>query len=205
MHLVRAADGFRLGFAQAQRPHLARLHQFAHRAHRILDRHRGIDAMLVVEIDHVDAEPLEAGLAGGLHIGRAAVDSVGAARLLRLAELGGEHDLGAPAAGQRLAEQRLVVAPAIHVGTVEEGDAAIERVMDDADRLGVVALAVGAGERHAAEPDREDGERAVAQGAGLCVRVGGHGNPLCFTYRKIIRASQVRIAPFCVGEPFPPI
>ena len=144
--------------------------------------------MLVIEIDHVDAEPLEARLAGGLHVGRAAVDAVGAARLLRLAELGRQHDLGAPAAGQRLAEQGLVVAPAIHVGAVEEVDAAIERVMDDADRLGIVALAVGAGQRHAAEPDGEDGKLAVAEGAGLGVRDGGHGRPLCFACRKIIRA-----------------
>ena len=73
------------------------------------------------------------------------------------------------------AEQFFVVAPAIHVGAVEKGDAAIERMMDDADRLGIVALAIGAGERHAAQPDGEDGELAVAEGAGLGVRDGGHG------------------------------
>jgi hypothetical protein len=118
--------------------------------------------MLVVEVDRLDAEPLEARLAGRLHMLRPAVDTV-----LRLAELGGQDRLGATATGQRLAQQGLVVAPAIHVGTVEQGDAAVERVMDDADCLGVVALAIGAGERHQAESDRKDLERAAAEFSGF--------------------------------------
>ena len=103
MHLVRAADGLGLGFAEAECAHLARLHQFAHGADRVLDRHLGIDAVLVVEVDHVDAQSLQARIARRLHMGGTAIHAVGAARLLRLAEFGGQHDLVATAAGQRLA------------------------------------------------------------------------------------------------------
>ncbi len=47
-----------------------------HRADRVLDRHIGVDAVLVIEVDDIDAEPLQAGLAGLLHIFGAAVDAV---------------------------------------------------------------------------------------------------------------------------------
>ena len=39
MHLVGAADGLRRRFAQAERPHLALLHQLLHGADGVLDRH----------------------------------------------------------------------------------------------------------------------------------------------------------------------
>ena len=58
----------RAGLAQAERAHLALLDQPRHGADRVLDRNIGIDAVLIVEIDHIDAEPLEARLAGGRHI-----------------------------------------------------------------------------------------------------------------------------------------
>ena len=41
-------------------------HQLGHRADRLLDRHAGIDPVLVVEVDRVDAEPPERGLGDGL-------------------------------------------------------------------------------------------------------------------------------------------
>src|SRR5262249_52410554 len=99
----------------------------------------------------------------------------GTAGPLSLAEFGGEHDLVA-AADQRLAEQAFVVAPAIHVGAVEKIDAALERVMDDANALRIVALAVGAGKRHAAETYWKDGQAAVAQRAQRGFGDGCHGS-----------------------------
>ena len=64
------------------------------------------------------------------------------------------------------------MAPAIHVGAVEQGDATVDGMMDDADCFGVVAPTVGARQRHAAEPNGENGQVAVAE------RTCGHGNPL---------------------------
>src|SRR6185437_5798241 len=81
--------------------------------------------------------------------------------------------LVAPAAGERLAQQGLVVAPAVHVGAVEEVHARVDGVVDDLDALCIVALAVGARQRHAAEADREDAEARAAQ---FARRLGdGHG------------------------------
>ena len=43
VHLVRAADGLGIGLGQAQRAHLALLHQALHRADGVLDRHSGVE------------------------------------------------------------------------------------------------------------------------------------------------------------------
>ena len=90
MHLVRAADGFRARFGQAERAHLALLDEPLHRAHRVLDRRVGVDAVLVVEVDDLDAEALQARLAGLHHVLRPAVDALLAVGELHLAELGGD-------------------------------------------------------------------------------------------------------------------
>ena len=39
--------------------HLAGLDEFLDRARHVLDRHLGVDPMLVVEVDGLDAEPLQ--------------------------------------------------------------------------------------------------------------------------------------------------
>jgi hypothetical protein len=78
----------------------------------------------VVEVDHVDLQPLQGRLAGAEHKLRPAV-GVLAAGTAEVAELGGQHHPGAPAC-QRLADQFLVMPLAVG----------------------------GAGKRHAAEPDR---------------------------------------------------
>src|SRR5262249_52487326 len=85
-------------------------------------------------------------------------------RALDLAELAGDDDAGAPP-GDRPPDQRLVVSPTIHVRAVEEGDAAIERLIDERRCRRVVAGAVDARERHAAEADRRDPDAARAQHA----------------------------------------
>src|SRR5262249_32769082 len=79
-----------------------------------------------------------------------------------LAELRG-HDGPLPPALQGPAEQLLVVAPAVHVGAVQEVDPAVEGLVDHGDRLGVVAGAVDAGLRHAAQSDGRALEVAVSE------------------------------------------
>jgi hypothetical protein len=57
MHGNRAPERRRRCFREPQVTHLAGAHQVRHRADGVLDGHGGIDPVLVVEIDRLDAEP----------------------------------------------------------------------------------------------------------------------------------------------------
>ena len=59
-----AADAIRRGLGQADKADFALRHQLRHRPHRILHRHRRIGAVLIIQVDDIDAEPLQAGAAG---------------------------------------------------------------------------------------------------------------------------------------------
>ena len=123
--------------------------------------------MLVVEIDDVHAEPREARVAGLRDVGRTPVHEVTlAVRAPDIAELGGEDDALAPPL-ERAPERLLVVPPAVQVRGVEEVHTPVERGMDHADGLLVVALAVRPGHRHQAETHGRDTESAPAEGAML--------------------------------------
>jgi len=115
---------------------------------------------------------------------------IGAARLPRLAEFGGDHDLAA-ASLQRPPEQFLVVAPAIHVGAVEMVDAELDRAPDQLLAGLVVAGAVGAGQRHAAEPDRQH-LRPIAADPALCLNHHSSGR---FCWGQGIAGVFMTIAP----------
>src|SRR5690348_3683087 len=146
MDLVRPTDSLGPCLGKSQMTYLALCDELGHRAYRVLDRHGRVDAMLVVEVDDLDAEPLQAGFARLSDVLRTAVDAL-ARRRLDLAEFGGEHDPVAPPF-ERAAQELLVVAPAIHVGGIEEVDAVVDGVLDEGDARIVVALAVYARERH---------------------------------------------------------
>ena len=156
---VRAADGGGRRLGEAEVAHLAGGDQLGHRADGLLDRDRLVDAVLVVEVDVVDAEPLQRGVARGADVLRAAVDAdPGAVGEPLVAELGGELDLVA-AAGDRLADQLLVGERAVHVGGVEEGHAEVERAVDGGEAGRLVGAAVELRHAHAAEAERGDVER----------------------------------------------
>ena len=162
MHRVGAAHGGRGGLGEAEVPHLALLDQPGHGADGVLDGHARIHPVLVVEVDAVDAQPLEARLAGLRHVLGPAVDPGGAVRLPQVAELGGQHHPVA-LAPEGPAQQLLVLPPAVHVGGVQEVDAQVEGAVDDRDGLRVVALAVDVGHGHAPESDGRDGQCALAE------------------------------------------
>jgi len=109
------------------------LDQLSHRTHRVLDGDRLIHPVLVVEVDDVDPEALQAGVAGGPDVVRVAVDTHPRAVWLALvAELGREHNL-IPAAGDGTADELLVGEGAVHVGGVEQRAAQVERLRDGGD------------------------------------------------------------------------
>ena len=138
--------------------HLARPYQVAHGADGLLDRHGAVHPMLVVQVDVVGAEPLERRVARSLHVVGPAVHAEPLPLFVALvAELGGEHDLVAPAANGR-AHQPLVGERPVHVGRIEEGDAEIESAVDGGDRLGVIPAGVELGHSHAAEAEGGDDE-----------------------------------------------
>jgi len=120
--------------------------------------------VLIVEVDRLHPEALQARVARLRHVLGAAVHAHAAVGIPHVAELGGDDHLPSSAA-DRPAHQLFVVARAVHVGGVEEVDAQLEGAVDDGDRRRVVALAVDAGHRHAAEADRRDGQRAASERA----------------------------------------
>ena len=149
MHLGGAANGVRRGFGQAKVTHLAGLYQLRHGAHRFLDGDFRIDAVLVVQIDVIDAETLETGIAGLTHVLGCSIDAEGrAVGTARNAEFGGEHDFVA-ARFQYLPEQALVGTDAVHVGSVEKVDADIERGVEHAEIGGFIGRAIEVGHTHA--------------------------------------------------------
>src|ERR1700680_72333 len=116
MHPVRPADRLGSRFRKAEIAHFALLEEPFHGTDGVFDRHRRVDTMLKIEIDDLDAEAPEAGLAGFEHVLRPPIDSLARWRL-DLAELSGENHTVAPTF-ERAADQFLIVTPAIHIGGV---------------------------------------------------------------------------------------
>lgn len=157
--------GRRLG--QAEEPDLALLHQPGHGPDRLLDRRVGIDAVEVVEVDVIDAEPLQAAVDGATDVSGAAVRlQPGPLGVVVDAELGGDEGPVA-AVLQRLADQHLVGVGPVHLGGVEEGHAQLERPVDDLDGLRLVGAAVEGAHAHAAEADGGNFGTVAAQATGL--------------------------------------
>src|SRR5712671_1394904 len=71
-----------------------------------------IGTVLIIQIDHLDAEALQTGLAGSDHVLRPPVGYFAAAAA-EIAELGRHEDLGA-APRDGLADKRFIVPEAIH-------------------------------------------------------------------------------------------
>ena len=143
-------------------PDLALGDQLGQRADGVLDRRVRVDAVLVVEVDAVGAEPLQGALDRDADVRRAAVEHPGATAGVRdEAELRRQHDAVATSL-ERAADEFLVGVGTVDLGGVDVGDAEVECSLDGADRLGVAAcrVEVVAGHRHRAESDARDVESA---------------------------------------------
>ena len=157
----RAPDRLGGGFGEADVAHIAGLHHVGDGADGVLDRHLRVDARRLIEIDIIGAEPAQRIAEKILDRLRPRVVAddlaVGAAQRAAF-----DHDEGAIAlaAFERVADQHFVVAHAVEIAGVDEGDAGLERRMDGGDGFGVFRRSVNARHAHAAESEGGD-ERAV--------------------------------------------
>jgi hypothetical protein len=115
-------------------------------------------------------QALQAGFDRLTHIFGPAVETAAALFPIQpIAELGRDHQLvAAPLDG--LGQEGLVVAGAVDVGGVKEGDPQFDSPVEGLQRLSFVSLAIDVGQAHAAEPLGADGERT--ERSAVCV---GHG------------------------------
>ena len=140
---------------------LALVHEVAERRQRLLDVRARIEAVHLVEVDPVGAQPPQRVL------DRADDPAARVALLVgvlahRVVELGGEDDVVAAAAGERLADDLLGLALPVDVGGVDEVDPGVERRVDDPDRLVVVRVAPRA-EHHRAKTELADRHAGATQ------------------------------------------
>ncbi|MNE30256.1 hypothetical protein D3C80_1237620 [compost metagenome] len=132
LYCMGAAHRVGAGLRHAEILDLTLGNQVFHRAGDILDRHVGIDAMLIEEIDHLDAETLQAAFYRLPDMRRLAVQ----AGLLAVDEvegkLGGDDELIAERL-QCLADHFLVGKGAVDLSRVEKRYAAFDRLTDQGD------------------------------------------------------------------------
>ncbi len=144
---------FGAGFGEPEMTHLALVHQLRHGTDGVLDRRLGVDPVLVIQVDGLDAQALQRRLAGLPHVlGPAADPDEIPVGFSHDAELRRHDDPVAPP-GDGAADEFLVGADAVDVGGVEQRDAAVERPVNGGDRLVLVPPAVEFRHAHAAETD----------------------------------------------------
>ena len=180
--------------ADADMAHLARLHQPLQAAQLLVDRRDGAVTLRVevqvaehrhvarrpvqlVQVDDVGLQPLQAAFAGsddvvGSDVGAAVAQPFIAAH--RPGRLGGQHDARAHpgALAQPVADETFGVAVTrragrhrVHLGGVDEVQAALQRVVEQAVRRGFINLSLAEG--HGAEADAADLQAAAAEGDGV--------------------------------------
>src|SRR3954452_21746028 len=122
-----SAGGLGRSFRPSEVTNFARLHELRHGAHGIFDGCFSIDAVLIVEVDHLDAEPLQRRIARAANVLGPAVD---AEKLTvfgpHVAKFGGQEN-PRPAGAYRTAAEPLVREGAVDVCGVQELDSDIDR------------------------------------------------------------------------------
>ena len=126
---MSASEGVRRDLGKADRADRAGFDEARQFPDRVFDRDRFVDAMDVIEVNVVDAEPLPQVVEGLANVGRAIVEEARAVVASANGELGRERHSGAAAfvLGQELADNLLAKAIAIDIGGVPEIDAEVER------------------------------------------------------------------------------
>src|ERR1700730_5247928 len=132
---------------------LAPLLEPHHGADRILDRHRIVDAVDVIKIDVIGAEPPEAFVTGLRHVIGVAFGAGLSVREPYVAELGRE-DIFVPPSFDRAPDEFFIctIRP-IGIGRIDEIDPYFRGTLQGRERLVRVGQAIDRRHAHAAEPD----------------------------------------------------
>ena len=155
LHRMRSTDGRDVRLRKAEVQDLARGDQVLDRARHVLDRHVGIDTMLVQEIDAVGSEALERGIDHRLDVVGPAVETSSAALEVE-AEFGSDAD-AVTDWRQRFPDEFLVRERPVDLGGIEERDASPMGFAQDADALASIRRrAVVGAEAHGASAQRRD-------------------------------------------------
>src|SRR4030095_4748536 len=130
MHRMRTPNSCLTGFGQAKEENFSRLLQLHHRADRLLDRNSRVDAMLVVHVDGVDAEPLQRCVTRTPDVFRRPIDSQPRGVFApNIAELRREYDLTAAIANGS-ADEALVGERAVRIRRIPKIDPKGQRAED---------------------------------------------------------------------------
>jgi hypothetical protein len=143
---------------------LAGRDEVVERPDRLVDRDRRVGAVRLVDVDVVDAESAQA-VVDRPHDPASRVAAAALHAIDRVVELGAQHDVVA-STGDRLTDDRLVLAVGIHVGGVDQVDAGVERPVDDAETRITIAVAPRP-KHHGAQPQPADKQSGSAERARL--------------------------------------
>ena len=161
---VGPADGVGPHLRQPDVADVPGLDHLGDRANRVLDRDPGVEAGGLVQVHVVGAEPGQGVGQRVLHRGRAGVVAdERPGRVALPAELHLDEDAVPGPAAQRVAEQQFVMAHAVEVAGIEQGDPGVDGGVDRGDALRVVGLAVDARHAHQAEAGPGHHRAAPAQ------------------------------------------
>ncbi len=139
---------------QAEVANLSLADEIGHGADGFFDRRFWIDPVLIVEIDHLDPESLEACLARLANISRITPGAEHRAfGVAHPSELRRKQD-GVALTVDRAAEQLFVAADPVRVRAVKKCNAAFDGVMEGGNRLFIVAAGIEIRHSHAAESNR---------------------------------------------------
>ncbi len=164
MHGVGAANGVGAALGKTDMLDVAGLHHVGDGTDGVFDRHRWIEPRRPVDVDVIDAKPLQRIGEEVPHRCRAAVvTEPRPGRVAQRAKLDADLNIVAASPGERLADQHLIVAHAVEVAGIEQRDARFQRGMDGGDALAAVGRAVKIRHSHAAETDRGDFRAGCAQ------------------------------------------
>ena len=164
---VCPADRLHARFGQTEVLHLAFANQVLDRTGDVLDRHVGIDTVLVEQIDAVRPEALQRRLGYLADVLGPAVETSLLPVLEPEPELRRNDDL-IPNGRERFADDLFVRERAVHLCRVEEGDAAVDRRADHRDALFTAGgRSVAEADAHAPEAEGRHFQSARAQSAFL--------------------------------------